>query len=104
MHRFSLEWSEPLAEEYREEIERRIFFVSEEIREFRFDIRDGLIRGIELTIETSDSEVDVEAKVRAVVSQEVASQRPSIPQVTWRSSVEEASIEPVFDDLEREGI
>lgn len=101
MHQFFVPLTAPLDDGYRHELDRRLFFVSEQIGSYRVVREQGKICGVEVSTPDAERELDIRRKILFTIDSEVSCQRPAAPRVLWRSAGSGRRIEPVYDELVR---
>ncbi len=93
----------PLPLDYATELERRVFFVSDAIVNFRLLTRDDLVYGVDVT---TSAEVDtplLAAKLNAVVTNEVIPQRIIPAKQIWKADHSRPTLPNMFEQMvERE--
>jgi seryl-tRNA synthetase len=81
---FAVTFIEPLAEHHADDLRRHVYYVSEDIREFRL-IRNGSgVAGVELSLADPGRAEEVAAKVRRLVVDDIARRREVPNKVVWR--------------------
>ncbi|MEM7535285.1 MAG: hypothetical protein AAF639_24120 [Chloroflexota bacterium] len=86
------------------ELQKRLFFVSSEIRDFSLVERNDKIEAIEITTATKASDGLAE-KVNYVVASDILKQKVFRPKVTWQSRTQDAAFhENMFDTLVDQGV
>ncbi|MFA1547965.1 hypothetical protein [Actinomadura chokoriensis] len=89
----------PLPCGYRPEIERRIYFVSAQITDFRLIERDDLISEIVVVTDRPANGEELAEKVRFVLDHDLSGHRVVTPDVMWTSSGRRAADERTYADL-----
>lgn len=96
--------SQPLSEAYAQELERRIFFVSDQIVDFSLIKHEGLIREIEVSTSKQMGSEELAAKINYLVANDVTSQRQITPKVIWRADGERGYHDDLFEQMLAQGI
>ena len=96
--------SQPLSEAYAQELERRIFFVSDQIVDFSLIRHDGLIREIEISTSKQIASEELAAKINYLVANDVINQRQITPKVIWRADSERSYHDDLFEQMLAQGI
>jgi hypothetical protein len=102
MSEHKVELVPPMSASSREELARRIFFVSEYIVDFDIPVTDGLVDTIGLTLTSDERLAEIAADIRATVAE--LENRTSISQkVLWESAHTKLLHHNVFDHLVERG-
>lgn len=96
--------SVPVPVGHRDELERRIFFVSSDIVDFELVADDEWIREVVLTSRVEPAAEEMAAKLDFVVANDLLTQRPVPPKVIWRSRERRRVPDDVFDQLRAAGL
>lgn len=98
-HQMTVTLATPLSVKQRAELERRIFFVSAEIRDFEVLIDDDLIYGVRLGTDEPVGPDEIARKLNFVVDNDIAGQRIVPANVVWSSPHQRAAHDDVFERL-----
>jgi seryl-tRNA synthetase len=94
----------PLAEEFRHELSRRIYFLAEEITDFTIDGSDGLLTQLRVSTSATTSAEELHRRLHTVIANDILHQRVGPARVVWRSSQLAPQEMPDFDRLCAEGV
>ncbi|MFG3021524.1 hypothetical protein ACGFZQ_23740 [Streptomyces sp. NPDC048254] len=107
MHSYRLALDEPVSGAHLDELNRRVYYISEAITGFRLVPGDGDGDAVDAVEVTTGYPVDAEAlgkKLRHVVDTEVRPQLPTPPKVLWRSATDRTPRADTFDGLLADGV
>ncbi len=96
--------SEPVPAAFSQEIGKRLFFVSDEIQEFKLIEKDALVHGVELVLAGENAQQQLAEKIDYIVQTDIL-QRKEIPSsVIWRSNKAPGWQPRMFQTLVEKGI
>jgi len=77
-------FAEPLAEHHADDLRRHVYYVSEDIEEFRLIREGGGVAGVEISLADPGRAEEVADKVRRLVVDDIARRREMPNRVVWR--------------------
>ncbi|WP_410638363.1 hypothetical protein [Amycolatopsis sp. lyj-346] len=81
---FAVTFAEPLTEYHADDLRRHVYYVSEDIREFRLIRGNGGVAGVEISLADAGRAEEVAEKVRRLVVDDILRRREVPNKVVWR--------------------
>lgn len=100
----SIVLDQPIPHYLAHELEKRIFFISDQILDYRLIIEQAQIRGVELTTATPAQPDELSRKVNYIVANDVINQRDIASKIIWRSPHTRPSQATMFEQLVAHGV
>ncbi|MCI0470331.1 MAG: hypothetical protein L0Y73_01585, partial [Candidatus Aminicenantes bacterium] len=104
MPTYCISLNTPAPQSFSEEIEKRLFFVSSEIIDFKLKSDSGQIRQIEVVTQHELDEKELAEKINFVVKNDVLTQKIFAPKIIWRSGSQREYVADIFDRLVEQDI
>jgi hypothetical protein len=95
--------STPIPDRYTQELEKRVFFVSEDITGFKLVKSNSTIQGIELTTANQIEQQKLSEKIHYLVTNDIINQKNIPSKILWRSDTDRPYFTSLFDDMLRDG-
>ncbi|MDK8180291.1 hypothetical protein [Paenibacillus sp. UMB4589-SE434] len=91
---------EPLSLKHAEELEKRIYFISANINQFKLVKGESTINGVEVSLLPGTDPIEIKTKLITVIDNEIALQKVLPPRVIWKSDKHDTTYQDdLFDKL-----
>ena len=94
----------PIKKDYADELERRLFFISQDILDFKVIVHNDLIYGIEVTIPQEADVKKLAEKVNYIVLNEITTQKILPPKIIWNSGKRNGFQKDIYDQMLKKGM
>ena len=96
--------AQPVSNDYSQEIEKRIFFASDKITEFKLIENGGFVKEIEVTTSKHIEGNELSGKINYLIANDVIKQRDLSRKIVWQSVRKRSCYYHIFENLVEKGI
>lgn len=104
MPEYCISLNTPVPQDFVDELEKRMFFISSEIKDFKLKTREDQIDQIEVVTENAVDEKEFTDKVNFVIKNDILTQKIFAPKVIWRSGSRRQYGQDIFNQLLEQNI
>lgn len=104
MPEYRISLNAPVPQEFADELQRRMYFISSEIVDFKLKTKENEIDRIEVVTKSTIDEKEFAEKVNFVITNDILTQKIFAPKVTWRSKSRHEYGHDIFNRLVEQNI